>query len=113
MQNQEPNKVPQEIQNFLGKSYKFQIKVDDYNVKEGWEVYTVTSVFKSESNKHLGDVVANSIQMKQLETQVSHGQTIANDPINTSDIKLLTSLKDITDDNIIYESVGTMMNLIL
>ena len=57
MQNQEPNKVPQEIQNFLGKSYTFQIKVDDYNVKEGWEVYTVTSVFKSESNKHLGDVV--------------------------------------------------------
>ena len=113
MQNQEPNKVPQEIQNFLGKSYTFQIKVDDYNVNEGWEVYTVTSVFKSESNKHLGDVVANSIQMKQLETQVSHGQTIANDPINTLDIKLLTSLKDITDDNIIYESVGTMMNLIL
>ena len=51
--------------------------------------------------------------MKQLETQVSHGQTIANDPISTSDIKLLTSLKDITDDNIIYKSVGTMMNLIL
>ena len=26
------------------------------------------------------DVVANSIQMKQLETPVNHGQTIANDP---------------------------------
>ena len=26
------------------------------------------------------DVVANSIQMKQLETLVNHGQTIANDP---------------------------------
>ena len=113
MQNQEPNKVPQEIQIFLGKSYTFQIKVDDYNVKEGWEVYTVTSVFKSESNKYSGDVVANNIQMKQLETPVSHGQIIANDPNSTSDIKLLTSLKDITDDNIIYESVGTMMNLIL
>ena len=51
--------------------------------------------------------------MKQLETRFSHGQTIANDPIGTSDIKLLTSLKDITDDNIIDESIGTMMNLIL
>nr|POF25161.1 putative replication factor a 73 kda subunit [Quercus suber] len=33
LKNQEPNKVPQEIQNLLGKSYTFQIKVDDYNVK--------------------------------------------------------------------------------
>ena len=113
MQNQEPNKVPQEIQNFLGKSYTFQIKVDDYNVKEGWEVYTITSVFKSKSNKHSRDVVANSIQMKQLETPVNHGQTIANDPIDTSDTKLLTSLKDVIDDNIIDESIGTMMNHIL
>ena len=113
MQNQEPNKVPQEIQSLLGKSYTFQIKVDDYNVKEGWEVYTVTSVFKSESNKYSGDVVANNIQMKQLETPVSHGQIIANDPNSTSDIKLLTSLKDVTDDNIIDESIGIAMNLIL
>ena len=102
--------MPKEIQNLLEKSYTFQ---NDYNVKEGWEVYTVTSVFKSKSNKHSRDVVANSIQMKQLETPVNLGQTIANDPISTLDIKLLTSLKDITDDNIIYESVGTMMNLIL
>ena len=105
MQNQEPNKVPQEIQNLLGKSYTFQIKVDDYNVKEGWEVYTVTSVFKSESNKHSGDV-ADNIQMKQLETPISHNQTITNDPISTSDIKLLTSLKDVTDDNIIDDIFG-------
>ncbi|KAF3968342.1 hypothetical protein CMV_007749 [Castanea mollissima] len=76
--NQEPNKVPQEIQNLLGKSYTFQIKVDDYNVKEGWEVYTVTSVFKSESN----------------------------DTIAASDIKLLTSLKDVADDNLIDDVFG-------
>ena len=63
MQNQEPNKVPHEIQSLIGKSYTFQIKVDDYNVKEGWEVYTVTSVFKSESNKHSGNVVADNIQI--------------------------------------------------
>ena len=88
-------------------------KVDDYNVKEGWEVYTVTSVFKSESNKYSGDVVANNIQMKQLETPVSHGQIIANDPNNTSDIKLLTSLKDVTNDDIIDESIGIVMNLII
>ena len=88
-------------------------KVDDYNVKEGWEVYTVTSVFKSESNKYSGDVVANNIQMKQLEMPVSHGQIIANDPNSTSDIKLLTSLKDVTNDDIIDEIIGIVMNLIL
>ncbi|XP_075665627.1 uncharacterized protein LOC142635332 [Castanea sativa] len=106
VKNQEQNKVPQEIQNLLGKSYTFQIKVDDYNVKEGWEVYTVTSVFKSESNKHSGNVVADNIQIKQLETPFGHGQTIANGPIGTSDIKLLTSLKDVTNDNIIEDVFG-------
>ena len=106
MQNQEPNKVPHEIQNLLGKSYTFQIKVDDYNVKEGWEVYTVTSVFKSESNKHSGNVVADNIQIKPSETLFSHDQTIANDSIATSDIKLLTSLKDVTDDNLIDDVFG-------
>ena len=106
MQNQEPNKVPHEIQNLLGKSYTFQIKVDDYNVKEGWEVYTVTSVFKSESNKHSGNVVADNIQIKPSETLFSHDQTIANDSIATSDIKLLTSLKDVTNDNIIDDVFG-------
>ena len=70
-----------------------------------WEVYTVTSVFKSESNKHLGHV-ADSIQMKQLEAPVSHDETIANDPICTSDIKLLTSLNDVTDANIIDDILG-------
>ena len=106
MQNQELNKVPQEIQSLLGKSYTFQIKVDDYNVKEGWEVYTVTSVFKSESNKHSGNVVADNIQIKPSETLFSHDQTIANDSIATSDIKLLTSLKDVTDDNLIDDVFG-------
>ena len=90
----------------------FQIKIDDYNVKEEWEVYTVISVFKFESNKHSGDVVADSIQMKQLETLISHGQTIANDPISTLDIKLLTSLKDVTDDNII-DAFSLLENIIL
>uniref|UniRef100_A0A7N2M120 Uncharacterized protein n=1 Tax=Quercus lobata TaxID=97700 RepID=A0A7N2M120_QUELO len=104
--NQEPNKVPQEIQSLLGKSYTFQIKVDDYNVKEGWKVYTVTSVFKSESNKHLGNVVADNIQIKPSETLFSHDETIANDSIATSDIKLLTSLKDVTDDNLIDDVFG-------
>ena len=106
MQNQEPNKVPHEIQNLLGKSYTFQIKVDDYNVKEGWEVYIVTSIFKSESNKHSGNVVANNIQIKPSETLFSHDQTIANDSIATSDIKLLTSLKDVTNDNLIDDVFG-------
>ena len=102
--------MPKEIQNLLEKSYTFQ---NDYNVKEGWEVYIVTSVFKFEFNKHSGNVVADNIQIKQLETSFNHDQTIANDPIGTSNIKLLTSLKDVTDDNIIDESIGTMMNLIL
>ena len=95
--------MPKEIQNLLEKSYTFQ---NDYNVKEGWEVYIVTSVFKFEFNKHSGNVVADNIQIKQLETSFNHDQTIANDPIGTSNIKLLTSLKDVTNDNIIDDVFG-------
>ena len=95
--------MPKEIQNLLEKSYTFQ---NDYNVKEGWEVYIVTSVFKFEFNKHSGNVVVDNIQIKQLETSFSHDQTIANDPIGTSNIKLLTSLKDVTNDNIIDDVFG-------
>ena len=101
MQNQEPNKVPQEIQNLILKFYTFQIKVEDYNVKEGWEVYIVTNAFKFESNKHSSDITSNSIHIKHLKTPANSDQTIANDPISASYIKLLTNLKDIANGNII------------
>ena len=108
MQNLEPNKqVPQEIHNLIGKSYTSQIKVDDYNFKEGCEVYTFTSAFKSKSKKHYRDIVANSIHIKHLETPASNNQTIANDPISASNVKLLASLQDITSDNIIDDLSGT------
>ena len=101
MQNEEPNKVPQEIQNLILKFYTFQIKVEDYNVKERWEVYIVTNAFKSESNKHSGDITSNSIHIKHLKTPPNNDQTIANDPISALYIKLLTNLKDIANGNII------------
>ena len=44
--------------------------------------------------------------MKQLEAPVSHDETIANDPNCTSDIKLLTSLNDVTDSNIVDDIPG-------
>ena len=84
-----------------------QIKVDDYNFKEGCEVYTIISAFKSKSKKHYKDIVAITIHIKHLETPVSNNQTIANDPISAPNVKLLASLKDITNDNIVDDLSGT------
>ena len=91
----------------IGKSYTSQIEVDDYNFKEGCEVCTITSAFKSKSKKHYRDIVANSIHIKHLETPVSNNQPIANDPICASNVKLLSSLQDITNDNVIVDLSGT------
>ena len=53
------------------------------------------------SKNHYRDIVAISIHIKHLETSVSNNQTIANDPISASNVKLLASLKDITNDKIV------------
>ena len=91
----------------IGKFYTSQIKVDDYNFKEGCKVNTITSAFKSKSKKHYRDIVANRIHFKHVETLISNNQTIRDDPINASNVKLLTSLQDITNDYIIDDLFGT------
>ena len=52
------------------------------------------------------DMLLTAIRWKKLEAPVSHDETIANDPNCTSDIKLLTSLNDVTDANIIDDILG-------
>ena len=46
---QEPNEVilPVQIENLKGKQFFFQIQLNDYNLKYGWEFYTVKKLFDS------------------------------------------------------------------
>ena len=38
---------PVQIENPKGKQFVFQIQLNDYNLKYGWEFYTIMKVFES------------------------------------------------------------------
>ncbi|KAI3500488.1 hypothetical protein L1887_36310 [Cichorium endivia] len=42
----ESNKFPEEIINLTGKTFVFKIKLTDYNLKDGYENYTVVKIFE-------------------------------------------------------------------
>ena len=42
--------LPNEIEKLIGKTFVFQLKLNDYNWKEGWELYTTEKVFDNISN---------------------------------------------------------------
>ncbi|KAL0009547.1 hypothetical protein SO802_011049 [Lithocarpus litseifolius] len=42
--------LPNEIEKLIGKTFVFQLKLNDYNWKEGWELYTIEKVFHNISN---------------------------------------------------------------
>ncbi|KAK7829132.1 hypothetical protein CFP56_029568, partial [Quercus suber] len=42
--------IPNEIEKLIGKTFVFQLKLNDYNWKEGWELYTIENVFDNISN---------------------------------------------------------------
>ena len=42
--------LPNEIEKPIGKTFVFQLKLNDYNWKEGWELYTIEKVFDNISN---------------------------------------------------------------
>ncbi|KAL4615581.1 hypothetical protein ACB092_07G136500 [Castanea dentata] len=42
--------LPNKIEKLIGKTFVFQLKLNDYNWKEGWELYTIEKVFDNISN---------------------------------------------------------------
>ena len=37
--------MPLQIANLIGKTFVFQLELNDYNLKQGWEIYTVKKAF--------------------------------------------------------------------
>ena len=33
--------LPMQIANLIGKTFVFRLELNDYNLKQGWEIYTV------------------------------------------------------------------------
>ena len=44
------NQIPAEISNLTGKSFVFKIKLTDYNLKDGFENYTVVKIFEADKS---------------------------------------------------------------
>ena len=38
--------LPMQIANLIGKTFVFQLELNDYNLKQGWEIYTVKKLFE-------------------------------------------------------------------
>ena len=37
--------LPMQIANLIGKTFVFKLELNDYNLKQGWEIYTVKKLF--------------------------------------------------------------------
>ena len=37
--------LPMQIANLIGKTFLFQLELNDYNLIQGWEIYTVKKLF--------------------------------------------------------------------
>jgi hypothetical protein len=40
------NIIPSEIEAIVSREYIFQLKLNEYNLKKGWENYTITKIFE-------------------------------------------------------------------
>jgi hypothetical protein len=43
--------VPREIEAIVSREYVFQLKLNEYNMKKGWENYTVYRIFEAQVAK--------------------------------------------------------------
>ena len=41
----EEHNLPMQIANLIGKTFVFKLELNDYNLKQGWEIYTVKKLF--------------------------------------------------------------------
>ena len=52
--------MPMQIANLIGKTFVFQLELNDYNLKQGWEIYTVKKVFDPVMQ------IDNSVKLDQI-----------------------------------------------
>ncbi|KAL0008937.1 hypothetical protein SO802_010439 [Lithocarpus litseifolius] len=74
------NKVPEEfdlpmqIANLIGKTFVFQLELNDYNLKQGWEIYTIKKLFDPVIQ------IDNSVKLDQITDYYMSDAT--NDSVN-------------------------------
>ncbi|KAL0006398.1 hypothetical protein SO802_013959 [Lithocarpus litseifolius] len=71
--------LPNEIEKLIGKTFVFQLKLNDYNWKEGWELYTIEKVFDNISNDE------TAMKLDHITTEPLQNDEIKETPDQTSD----------------------------
>ncbi|KAL0006996.1 hypothetical protein SO802_008498, partial [Lithocarpus litseifolius] len=85
--------LPNEIEKLIGKTFVFQLKLNDYNWKEGWELYTIEKVFDNISNDEtemeLDHITTEALE--NYEVKKNANQTSQKNKFEVLDKKPLTS----------------------
>ncbi|KAK7832255.1 nad-dependent protein deacetylase srt1, partial [Quercus suber] len=71
--------LPNEIEKLIGKTFVFQLKLNNYNWKEGWELYTIEKVFDNISNDE------TAMKLDHITTEPLQNDEIKEAPEQTSD----------------------------
>ncbi|XP_062143870.1 uncharacterized protein LOC133851452 [Alnus glutinosa] len=97
-ENLKDNIVPKEIEAIVSREYVFQLKLNEYNLKKGWENYTVYRIFEAqvakEANIHKETPIVKirGSSSKQEEEYDVVSQTIENEQMFSKDSSLHSSL---------------------
>ncbi|KAL0005882.1 hypothetical protein SO802_013443 [Lithocarpus litseifolius] len=85
--------LPNEIEKLIGKTFVFQLKLNNYNWKEGWELYTIEKVFDNISNDEtamkLDHITTEALENYEIKKNAD--QTSQKNKFEVLDKKQLTS----------------------
>ena len=68
--------LPVQIANLIGKTFVFQLELNDYNLKQGWEIYTVKKLFypvlETDNSIKLDKITDVSTFILNLNNKIRH-----------------------------------------
>ncbi|XP_050254903.1 uncharacterized protein LOC126700757 [Quercus robur] len=71
--------LPNEIEKLIGKTFVFQLKLNDYNWKKGWELYTTEKVFDNISNDK------TAMKLDHITTEALENYEVKKNAVQTSE----------------------------
>ena len=68
--------LPMQIANLIGKTFVFQLELNDYNLKQGWEIYTMKKLFdpilEIDNSIKLDKITEVSNSILNLNNKIKH-----------------------------------------
>ncbi|KAK9157699.1 hypothetical protein Scep_004273 [Stephania cephalantha] len=104
---QHPNTLPIQISNLCGKTFIFKIKLNNYNLRDGFENYCITKVF------HVNETIESSYKTqltKKVDDDAKHCDVEQDTYTATANDKVSSKVRKLTFINIDEESCEGMRN---